>query len=66
MADAWSFWLQYIAPVVLENQFIKEKHYRHFVDLVKLIRTCLQFEMPKDGIKIVWQGFIRWVEKYEQ
>ena len=65
-ADAWSFWLQYIAPVVLESRFIEEKYYRHFVDLVKLIRTCLQFKMPKNGIEMVRQGFICWVEKYEQ
>jgi len=30
-ADAWSFWLQYIAPVVLENRFTEDKYYWHFV-----------------------------------
>ena len=52
-ADAWSFWLQYIAPVVLENKFTEAKYYRHFVNLVKLIRKCLQFEMQKSDIEMV-------------
>jgi len=40
-ADAWSFWLQYIAPVILENRFTEDKYYWHFVDLVKLVRTYM-------------------------
>lgn len=65
-ADAWSFWLQYIAPVVLENRFTEDKYYWHFIDLVKLVRTCLQFEMQKNDIEFVRRGFEQWVEKYEQ
>jgi len=65
-ADAWSFWLQYIAPVILENRFTEDKYYQHFVDLVKLVRTCLQFEMQKNDVEFVCRGFEQWVEKYEQ
>ena len=65
-ADAWSFWLQYIAPVVLQNRFSEAKYYQHFVDLVKLIRKCLQFKMQSSDIEMVQRGFKQWVEKYEQ
>jgi hypothetical protein len=65
-ADSWSFWALYLGPVLLRRKFSKAKYYDHFVDLVKLLHVCLQFELSKDDIQTLRDGFARWVEKYEE
>ena len=65
-ADTRSFWAQYIAPVVLRGRFLHDKYYDHFVDFVRLINTCLGFEITAAQIEEVRRGFIEWVQKYEE
>ncbi|EIW87426.1 hypothetical protein CONPUDRAFT_116660 [Coniophora puteana RWD-64-598 SS2] len=65
-ADSWSFWFQYIAPVVLESRFSHPKFYKHFVDFVKLVRLCLKFDLTQQDISDIRLGFQSWVSKYEE
>lgn len=65
-ADTRSFWFQYIAPVVLRGRFLHAKYYDHFIQLVRLITMCLQFEITEAEVEEVRQGFIVWVKKYEE
>jgi hypothetical protein len=65
-ADSWSFWTLYIAPVLLRRKFSTPKYYDHFIELVKLLHICLQFELSREGIKTLRIGFQEWVEKYEK
>jgi Transposase family tnp2. len=65
-AETWSFWMQYIRPILLICKFEKPVYYNHFVSLVKLVRICLQFEMTQDELNKLHTGFAEWVEKYEQ
>ncbi|KAJ3005166.1 hypothetical protein NUW54_g4465 [Trametes sanguinea] len=65
-ADTRSFWAQYVGPVLLERRFKHQKYYDHFVLLVKLIRRCLQFELTQEEVEEIRDGFICWVQKYEQ
>ncbi|KAF8262478.1 hypothetical protein EI94DRAFT_1773176 [Lactarius quietus] len=51
-ADMWSFWTLYISP--------------HFILLVKLLTTCLKFEITSEEIIFIHSRFIDWVEKYER
>ncbi|KAI0819220.1 hypothetical protein BC628DRAFT_1333506 [Trametes gibbosa] len=64
-ADTHSFWALYVAPVLLQGCFVQNKYYDHFIDLVKLLHVCLQFEITDDELRQVKQGFIEWVKKYE-
>ncbi len=64
-AEFWSFWTQYIGPVLLRNRFQNVKYYQHFVALVSLLNYCLQFEISKEEIEELWEGFAKWVENYE-
>jgi Transposase family tnp2. len=64
-ADSWSFWTLYLAPVLLHKKFLKRKYYDHFVELVKLLHICLQFELSRDDVKALRVGFNMWVQKYE-
>ncbi len=64
--DLWCFWMLYIAPVLLSRKFNNPVYFNHFVELAKLVNICLQFEISREDVTAVWQGFINWVEKYEQ
>jgi hypothetical protein len=66
MADMWSFWLFYIGPVLFARKFHKQVYYTHFIELIKLVNLCLQFEISQDEISIIRDRFAKWVEKYEE
>jgi hypothetical protein len=65
-ADMWSFWILYLAPVLLQDRFKKPKYYDHFIDLVHLLRICMQFEISKVEIEKLQTGFKKWVEGYKR
>jgi hypothetical protein len=65
-ADTWSFWMLYLGPVLLSRRFRSQVYFNHFIELVKLIRICLRFEITMDEVSALRVGFQRWVEKYEQ
>jgi hypothetical protein len=65
-AETWSFWTQFLGPVLLRRKFRKQKYYNHFIDLVKLITICLQFELSDDDIQTLEDGFIQWVNDYKE
>jgi len=65
-ADMWSFWIQYLAPVLLRNQFKKPEYFTHFIELVRLLRICLQFEISASEIQELRTGFKKWVEDYKR
>jgi hypothetical protein len=64
-AEACSFWTLYLAPPLLRDRLPGE-FYRHFIDLVKLLNACLEFEMDRSKISALREGFAAWVEQYKQ
>ncbi|KAJ2927450.1 hypothetical protein H1R20_g9645, partial [Candolleomyces eurysporus] len=40
-----SFWTLFLGPIYLEQAFASPRFYVHFVELVKLLNLCLQFEL---------------------
>jgi hypothetical protein len=65
-AESWSFWTLFIGPVLLRRRFSRQKYYQHFVDLVRLLNICLQFEITTEEIQTIREGMIKWVEEYEK
>ncbi|KAF9537573.1 hypothetical protein CPC08DRAFT_738871 [Agrocybe pediades] len=65
-ADMWSFWTLYLAPPLLENRFTEKAFYTHFIELVKLINLCLQFDLTRADILAIREGFQTWVLQYEK
>ena len=65
-AETWSQWALFVGPVVLNGRFSNKQYYNHFCELVKLIKLCLKFELSKEEIATIRNGFIRWVKKYEE
>ncbi|KAJ6548500.1 hypothetical protein B0H19DRAFT_952352 [Mycena capillaripes] len=64
-AEMWLFWTLYLGPVLLRRRFTQPKYYKHFIQLVRLLTICLQFEIDDDEIEEVRVGFIAWVRVYE-
>ncbi|KAJ7780645.1 hypothetical protein DFH07DRAFT_729285 [Mycena maculata] len=65
-AEMWSFWALYLGPVLLRCKFNNAKYYHHFIDLVRLLNLCLQFEISDEEIEQIRTGFIDWVRQYEE
>ncbi|KAG1845842.1 hypothetical protein F4604DRAFT_1884249 [Suillus subluteus] len=65
-ADTWSFWTQYLGPVLLRQNFSKAKYYKHFVKLVKMLHVCLQFEHTAQDVEDLQVGFESWVEEFKE
>lgn len=65
-AETWSFWTLYLGPILLRRRFRHQRYYKHFIELVKLLRICLQFEITSEEVQTVRDGFIKWVEDYER
>ena len=65
-ADNYSFWILYIAPVLLQGKFKDAKYYNHFIELVILLHICLQFELTISDVTKIRNGFQAWVKKYEE
>lgn len=65
-AETRSFWTLYLAPVLLKDRFRHHKYYDHFIELVRLIHLCLQFEITDSDIQDLQDGFARWVKRYEE
>lgn len=65
-AELRLFWFLYGAPVVLRGRFTRPKYYEHLVELVRLIKLCLQFDISDEDIVSIESGFIKWVKDYEE
>jgi hypothetical protein len=44
----------------------RTRNYKHFITLVTLLNICLQFEITNEEIGTVREGFIKWVQEYEE
>lgn len=64
-AETWSQWALFVGPVALNGRFPQKRYFDHFCNLVKLINLCLKFELSREDISGIREGFIDWVKKYE-
>jgi hypothetical protein len=65
-AEYWSFWFQYLGPVLLRNRFPNAKYYRHYYDLVGILKRCLQFTISAQEVNELEASIIKWVGEYER
>jgi len=61
-----SICMLYIAPTLLKGWFVHPQYYKHFMQLVRLLTLCLEFEITQDEVGDLERGFQTWVQKYEQ
>ena len=65
-AEMYANWTLYIAPIVLCGRFKRPQYYRHFMQLVELLKVCLAFEITEAMLNQMEVGFRLWVEEYEK
>jgi hypothetical protein len=64
-ADTRAFWTCYLGPPLLRDR-LPARYYIHFLDLVKLLLICLEYDMDRAKIPVLREGFAQWVEQYER
>jgi hypothetical protein len=64
-ADSRSFWTLHLAPVLLRDR-LPDHYFVHFLELVKLLNICLEFDMDRTNIDVLHEGFASWVEDFER
>lgn len=66
MAKSWALWATLLAPHVLRHRFKKVKYYTHFVRLIKLVKTCMEYSIPRTELPRLQEGFAEWVQEFEE
>ena len=66
IADTWSTWTMSLGPVLLRQRFRDVAYYTHFIELVSLLKLCLQFQISADDINTIETGMAKWVEDFEK
>ncbi|KAB5587370.1 hypothetical protein CTheo_9194 [Ceratobasidium theobromae] len=64
-AEAYSFWFQYLAPILLKGK-LPNKYYKHFLLMREVIAMVLQFEITYDEIDKLERMINQWVSQYEE
>jgi hypothetical protein len=64
-ADSRSFWTLHLAPALLRER-LPPAYFTHFLQLIKLLNICLEFDMDRSNIEVLRDGFASWVETYEE
>ncbi|KAJ7777637.1 hypothetical protein DFH07DRAFT_911583 [Mycena maculata] len=65
-AEAWCFWIVYLAPVLLEGRFSDPKYHSHLCQYSDIVKRCIGFVITYDQIDELQDRIIDWVRKYEE
>ncbi|KLO12794.1 hypothetical protein SCHPADRAFT_788237, partial [Schizopora paradoxa] len=65
-AETWAFWFMYIAPIVLQGRFKRDKYYNHLLLLVKIMHRSMQFKITSGELEELEIWIRDWVKKYER
>ncbi|KAJ3745231.1 hypothetical protein EV360DRAFT_57488 [Lentinula raphanica] len=65
-ADTWSFWLLYLGPILLQDQFRSSSYHHHFCRLASIVEACLQFEIERERLAELRSACHEWVKDYEK
>ncbi|KAG9083055.1 hypothetical protein FS749_006340 [Ceratobasidium sp. UAMH 11750] len=64
-AEAYAFWAQYIAPIVLKNR-LPQVYYRHFLLMREIIILCIQIDVTAAEVDELERMVNQWVADYER
>jgi hypothetical protein len=57
IAETYSIWTLYLAPMLLKGHFLNEHYYNHFMKLVQLLAHCIDLEITYEEIDDFNQNF---------
>ncbi|KAJ7351191.1 hypothetical protein DFH08DRAFT_805927 [Mycena albidolilacea] len=56
-----------VGPVVLRNQFLRVKYFKHFLELAKIFEDCLKLTIDADYVdNELWEQIAAWVLTYKK
>lgn len=64
-AESWSFWLQFIGPVVLHGR-LPDKYYNLYLDFVWIPKTLLAFSITLETLDELRNRIISYVQRFEE
>jgi hypothetical protein len=64
-AETRAFYTMHVAPSAFRDRQ-RDDYFFHFIQLVKLLGTCVDFEIPRDQLPILRSGFASWVKEFER
>ncbi|QRV91910.1 Transposase family Tnp2 protein [Ceratobasidium sp. AG-Ba] len=64
-AEAYSFWIQYIAPIVLRGR-LPEPYFEHFLLMRDIIIMSIQVDITEEQVDELQRMVNRWVIDYER
>jgi hypothetical protein len=65
-AEAYAFWFLNIAPALLRQRFREAKYYDHMMLLIKVIKTCIQYEINTIELEELEEDIVIWVQNFEE
>jgi hypothetical protein len=64
-AETRAFYAQHIAPSVFRRH-LRAKYFKNFIDLIRLLSWCVDYEMARDKLPLLRAGFAAWVQEFEK
>ncbi|KAG9074683.1 hypothetical protein FS749_013732 [Ceratobasidium sp. UAMH 11750] len=64
-AEAYSFWWQYIGPIVLKGR-LDQPYYDHYILGREIVIRCVQLEITKAQVDELEEMIVQWVSQYEE
>ncbi|KAF8592922.1 hypothetical protein BDV93DRAFT_567159 [Ceratobasidium sp. AG-I] len=64
-AESWSFWFQYIGPVVLRGR-LADKYYEHDLEFVYILKTLLALSSTTQIVEDLKRCVAGYVERFEE
>jgi len=66
ITEAYAFWFLHLAPILLKDRFPDWVYYKHAMKLVKIINTCIKFEITWSEVDELEMEVKDWVVEFEK
>ena len=68
IAETYSIWTLYLAPVLVKGHFLNEHYYNHFMKLIliQLFTCCIDLKITHEEIDNLNQDIQKWVQDYKR
>lgn len=65
IAEAYAFWFHHLTPILLKDRFPDNLYYKHAMELIQIINTCIKFEITLSEADQLELEIKNWVIEFE-